>query len=98
MRLWPKKPKIRPILHVRIQHEMLDNAAIEGLWVGEFEGKLHLRNAKTIVAGQAKPFRHGEILVPPDKVLFLEVLAVDANPNPKSFELGGWADDLGDEQ
>lgn len=90
MRLPWKKP--RPALHVRIQHQMLDNAAIEGLWVGEVtEGGqtyLHLRLAKTVVAGEPKPFRHGEILVPEKKVVFMEVLGVDANPHPQTLELG----------
>lgn len=78
----------RRVLRVRIQHQMLDNAALEGLWVGEFEGHHHLRAAKTIVAGEPNPFRHGEILVPKDKVVFMEVLGVDANPNPKTLEIG----------
>lgn len=84
----PELPPVRPILRVRIQHEMLDNAAIEGLWVGEFEGNYHLRAAKTIVAGEQNPYRHGEILVPKNKVVFMEVLGVDANPDPRSFEIG----------
>jgi hypothetical protein len=96
--LFPKKvpeppaPAPRPILRVRIQHEMLDNAAIEGLWVGEFEGHHHLRASKTIIAGEPNPFRHGEILVPTDKVVFMEVLGVDANPDARSFEIGQGAE------
>ena len=65
------KPKL-----VRIQHETLDAIAIEGVWVGMVRGHYHLRAAKTRVeGGQGQFLTSGEVLVPAQKVAFLEILA-----------------------
>lgn len=78
----------RKVLRVRAQHADLDNAAIEGLWTGMYEGHYHLRAVKTLVAGQDQPFRHDEILIPKNKVVYLEVMGSDSNPNSQVFEVG----------
>lgn len=78
----------RKAIRVRAQHADLDNAAIEGLWVGMYDGHYHLRAAKTVVAGQDQAFRHNEILIPGQKIVYLEVLGSDPSPNPKIFEIG----------
>lgn len=75
-------------LRVRAQHVDLDNAAVEGIWVGMYDGHYHLRAAKTFVGGQDQAFRHNEVLIPAAKVVYLEVLGSDANPNPAVFEVG----------
>jgi hypothetical protein len=82
------KPEV-PALHVRLQHELLDNAAIEGLWVGSYDGYLHLRAAKTIIEGVKKPIPHGELLVPSGRIVFLEVLGGDGNPAAEAVRLPG---------
>lgn len=86
------KPQI-PALRVRLQHELLDNAAMEGIWVGTYEDNnvawLHLRAAQTIFEGVPKPVPHGEVLIPQSKVLFLEVLGGDGNPSAEAVRLPG---------
>lgn len=64
-------------MRVRLQHELLDNAAIEGVLVGRYDTYLHLKAAKTIIEGVQKPIPHDELLVPYDRVVFLEVLSRD---------------------
>jgi hypothetical protein len=91
MRFWRKSDPVDaapqlPALRVRLQHADLDEAALEGVWVGTYYGDsgaahYHLRAARLVVAGDMKPVRQGEILVPCSKVAFLEVLGADQNPN-----------------
>lgn len=78
----------RRALRVRVQHESLDNAAVEGLWVGDYNGYLHLRAVKVRFEGEQQPFRHDEVLLPAGKVLYMEVLGADANPDPSTVQIG----------
>jgi hypothetical protein len=75
MGLFNRKPK--KVMRVRLQHELLDNAAIEGILIGRYDTYLHLRAATTIIEGVQKPIPHDELLVPYDRVVFLEVLSRD---------------------
>lgn len=82
------KKNPRKVLRVRVQHIEMDNAAIDGLWVGEYQGFIHLRAARTLIEGQERPIRHDEVLIPVGKVLYMEVLGSDANPDPAVHEIG----------
>lgn len=86
-----KKQKPRKVLRVRVQHEQIDNGAVEGLWVGEYQGYLHLRAVKLVFEGKSEAFRHDEILLPASRIIYMEVLGSDANPEPSAFEVGGAA-------
>ena len=86
------KPQI-PALRVRLQHELLDNGAMEGIWVGTYEDNgglwLHLRAASTIFEGVVKPVPHGEVLIPNGRIVFMEVLGGDGNPSQETIRLPG---------
>lgn len=75
MGLFSKPPK--RLMRVRLQHVDLDNAAIEGIMIGRYDDYIHLRSARTILAGEPKPIPHDELLVPREKLVFLEVLSRD---------------------
>jgi len=64
---------------VRVQHQMLDDSAIEGVWVGTYGDYLHLRAAKVVKGKENLAFRTDEILVPRSQVIFMEILARDAS-------------------
>lgn len=83
-----KKEKPRKVLRVRVQHRDMDHGAIDGLWVGEYNGYLHLRAVSILIAGADEKFRHEEILLPAGKILYMEVLGSDANPDPSTHEIG----------
>lgn len=83
-----KPPEPRKVLRVRVQHEAMDHGAVEGLWVGEYDGYLHLRAVVVLIQGQDERFRHDEILLPASKVLYMEVLGSDANPDPSTHVVG----------
>jgi len=84
----PFRKKPRRVLRVRVQHRDMDHGAIEGLWVGEYDGYLHLRAVTILIAGADEKFRNDEVLLPAGKVLYMEVLGSDANPDPSVAVVG----------